>query len=141
MAVKLSSLKTNAAIEAKGIWQDYPDWPGVAFLVSPITLEAYQTARDSELSRLSAEYSDGKVPQRVMSEFLGALAAKHLLHGWRGFDEEYGAPKAYEMLTDHEYRNVVSAVLWCADKVARPKLEFVENEAKNSDAPSAKGSA
>ncbi len=141
MAVKISSLRSDSAAEAKGIWQDYPEWPGVSFLVSPVTLEAYQTARDVELSRLSAEYSDGKVPQSIMSGFLGALASKHLLHGWKGFDVEYTPTVAHEMLTDPEYRALVAGVIWCADKVSRPKLEFVEKEVKNSGKPSAKGSA
>lgn len=141
MAVKLSSLKSDAEIEAKGIWQDAPDIPGVSFLVSPITLEAYQTARDTELLRLSSEYPNGKVPQSVMSAFLGSLAAKHLLHGWKGFDMDYSPVAAHKTLCDPDYKFLVSAVMWCADKVSRPKIEFIEEEAKNSEKPSGKGSA
>ena len=137
MTVKFSSLKADLEREAKGDWIDYEEWPGAAFNVSSLHLPAYQTARDLMFKRLAKIYKGTIVPQTVMSAELGKLYAKHILHGWRGFDVTYSADIALEMLSDPEYRNVVAAVEYCAGKVSDIDVEFVEEEAKNSGKPSA----
>lgn len=137
MTVKLSSLKADLAREEKGDWIEYPDWPGVEFNVSSLHLPTYQVARDLLFKRLAKQFKKASVPASVMTTELGKLYAKHILHGWRGLDVVYSAEVATEILSDPEYRNVVAAVEYCASTVSETDVEFVEDEVKNSEKPSA----
>lgn len=131
MTIKLSSLKTSLTEDAAGEWVEYPDWPGVSFLVSPSTLPAYRAAQSAMLSRF-ARKNAGSLQLDVSAPEYGALYAKHLLHGWKGFDEEYSAERANSMLIDPEYRSITAAVAWCAERAAQVDPDFVENEVGNS---------
>lgn len=137
MTIKLASLKANLAREEKGDWVDFPDWPGVAFNVSSLHLPAYKIARELMFKKFARTYKKEPVPEAVAFATLGALYDKHILHGWRGLDEPYSADMATKVLTDPEYRNVVAAVEWCAAKISDLDIEFIEDAAKNSEAPSA----
>lgn len=137
MTVKLSSLAADLALEARGDWVDYPEWPGVAFNVSSLQKPAYVTERDLMLQRLTRRYRGKAPPPAEIASEVGRLYCKHILHGWRGLDVEYSAEKAIEVLTDPAYRAVTAAVEWCAGQVAQLEVEFVEDAEKNSAAPSA----
>jgi hypothetical protein len=138
MAVKLSSVKVDLERELKGDWVEYPDFPGVSFNVSSLIIPAYQIERDQLLARLTRQYK-GKTPPDVVTSELGKLYHKHILHGWRGFDEEYSRDKAAEMLADPRWRKLVAAVEWCAARISTDEVEFVEDTAKNSAKASATG--
>ncbi len=140
MALKLSSLKADTRRETEGDWIESPDLPGVEFKVSSLLLETYQVERDNLIRKLSKQYNN-KVPQSVVVPEIGKLYAKHILHDWRGLDVSYSRAKAEEVLGDYEYRAVVAAVEWCAAKISETNIEFDEDEIKNSEKPSAKGSA
>jgi len=129
MTVKLSSLKANIGRETAGDWIDYPDWPGVAFKVSSLYLAAYTTARDLLYQRLGRVHKKG-IPNDILMAELGGLFAKHLLHGWRGIDEDYSPERAAEIMTDPAFRDVIAAVQWCAGEVGKTEVEFVEDEKK-----------
>ncbi len=94
--IKLSSIKADLKREYDGVWVDFPDWPGVAFMVSSLRLPAYEAERAVERSRIDAEYPAGNAPPDVLTASAGRLVAKHILHGWRGFDVEYDAATARE---------------------------------------------
>lgn len=136
MTVKLSSVKADLAREEKGDWIEYPDWPGVAFNVSSLHLPAYETARDLLFQRLARTYKKKSVPKQVQITELGKLYCNHILHNWRGLDEEYSPDTALRILSDPAFRNVVAAVEYCAAKVSEIDLEFVEEAEKNSGQPS-----
>ncbi len=137
MTIKLASLKADLDREEKGDWIDYPDWPGVSFLVSSSQKPAYVTARDMMMQRFARQYKGKPVPRDVLLPALGKLFAQHILHGWRGLDVDYDREVAMQTLTDPAYRDVVTAVEHCAARVSELELEFVEDEAKNSVRPSA----
>ena len=137
MTIKLSSLKADLAREASGDWVEFPDWPGVEFNVSSLLLPAYRIERDLMAQRLARRHKGKPVPPNEMTTELGKLYAKHILHGWRGLDEPYSPERASEILADPEYRNVVAAIEYCAAKVSEVDVEFVEEQEKNSSAPSA----
>lgn len=134
--IKLSSLKANLEREEVGDWVEYPDWPGVAFKVSSLHTPAYETARDLLLSRLARIHKLKPIPRAERTEEFGRLYAKHILHGWRGLDVDYSPERAIEVLCDPAYREVVTAIEWCAAKVAEIQVEFLEDAAKNFDGPS-----
>lgn len=135
--VKLSSTKADLDREAKGDWIEAVDHiPGVSFLVSSLLLPAYRIDRDLVGQRLSRQFKGKPIPPDAMQIEIGKLFAKHILHGWKGFDEPYTKQRAEELLTDPSYRLVVSAVEWCAAKMADVDVEFVEDAAKNSERPS-----
>jgi hypothetical protein len=134
--IKLSSLKADLAREEKGDWIEYPDWPGVEFNVSSLHLPAFTVARDLMYQRLARIYKKKPIPETVTTAELGKLFAQHILHGWRGLDVDYSPATAAETLSSPEYRNVVSAVQWCAAKVSDIDIEFVEEAEKNSGKPS-----
>ncbi|MBZ9659773.1 hypothetical protein LB523_12025 [Mesorhizobium sp. ESP-6-4] len=133
--VKLSSVKADLKREADGDWIEALDLPGVEFNVSSILLPAYTVDRDFMLQRLSKQYK-GKAPRDVITTELGKLYAKHILHGWRGFDVEYSPEKALEILSDPAYRVVVAAVEYCAAKIADVDVQYIEDAGKNSERPS-----
>jgi hypothetical protein len=136
MTVKLSSVKADLAREAKGDWVDFPDWPGVAFKVSSLLLPAYRIDRDLLGQRLARQHKGKPIPPDVLTTEVGKLYQKHILHDWRGFDQAYSKELAGEMLVDPEYRAIVSAIEWCAAKIADIDVEFIEDAAKNSERPS-----
>jgi hypothetical protein len=136
MTIKLASLRANLAREENGDWVNFPDWPGVAFLVSSIHAPAYKSAFQIMTQRLSRIYKGKPVPVEEQHEELGQIYCKHLLRGWRGLDVQYSADKALEVLCDPAYREVLAAVGWCADKISELQVEFLETKAKNSARPS-----
>jgi len=136
MTVKLESIKADIEAEERGDWQDYPDWPGVAFRVRSLHYQPYQTERDLLLQRLARKHKGKTPPRAELAQEAGKLYCKHILFGWRGFDIEYTPEKALEVMTDIAYRRIIDAVEWCAERVAQTDVEFIEETAKNSAAPS-----
>lgn len=137
MTVKLASLKADLSREEKGDWIDYPAWDGVAFNVSSLQKPAYTIARDLMFQRLARKYKKKPIPEAVRTTELGKLYHVHILHDWRGFDTAFSAETALQTLTSPEYRDVVAAVEWCAAKVSEIEVEYLEDEAGNSEQPSA----
>lgn len=139
MTVKFSSAKVDLAKEAAGEWVASRAFPGVEFLVSSIQLPAFVTARDLLFQRWGRKYRGQPVPLDVKHDELGKLVAKHILHGWRGFDEDYSPELAESSLRDREFRELLSDIELCAIQVGEADVQFIEDEAGNSDAPSANG--
>lgn len=139
MVVKLASLKADLKREAEGDWIDYPDWPGVSFKVSSTRSEPFITERDLLLKQMAARNKPVALGDPEMARGLGRLYCQHVLHGWRGLDVEYSEEAALETLTDIAYRDVLTAVDWCAQKLSQISVEFVDKAVKNSEAPSAGG--
>jgi hypothetical protein len=137
MTVKLSSLRADIDRETKGDWVEYPDLPGVEFKVSSIHLPAYTTERDMLYQRLQRLHKNKPIPTDTLARELGALFAKHILHDWRGFDIPYSRDTAKEVLSDPAYRDIIAAVQWCAGKISQLDVEFIEDEVKNFEAPTA----
>ncbi|MGY5812004.1 hypothetical protein ACXHXG_30430 [Rhizobium sp. LEGMi198b] len=139
MVVKLASLKANLEREAKGDRIEYPDWPGVFFHVSSTRSEPFVTQRDLFLKQMAARNKPVTPGDPEMARGIGRLYCEHILHGWEGLDVEYSPEVALETLTDVAYRDVLSAVDWCAGKLSQIQVEFVDKTAKNSEAPSSGG--
>jgi hypothetical protein len=137
MTVKLASLKADLDREAAGDWIDFPDWPGVAFNVSSLLKPAYVTARDLLLQKMSRQHKGKPVPLAESTPSVAALYCKHILHGWRGLDVDYSPETALTTLSDPAFRTVMNAVEWCSRHLSIVEAEFVEEEEKNSAAPSA----
>ncbi len=137
MTIKLSSAKVDLTKEDQGEWMPAADLPGVEFLVSSLQTPAFVTARDLLLQRWARKYRGQPVPVDVRHDEMGKLVAKHILHGWRGFDEEYSAEKGEATLRDRSFRTVLSAVELCAAQVGEANIAFVEEASGNSAAPSA----
>ncbi|MGO8093225.1 hypothetical protein [Rhizobium leguminosarum] len=134
--LKLTSLKANLEREKKGDWIPFPDWEGVRFNVSALTVPEYETARGLMFQRVGKNYGDAPVPTEVINAELGALYAEHILHGWEGLDEEYTPDLALATLSNPEYRSVVAAVGWCAQKISQIEVEYTKAEEGNSLPPS-----
>ncbi len=138
MTVKLSSTKADLDREAKGDWIEPVDHiPGIKLLVSSLLFPAYRIDRDLVSQKLARRFKGKPIPPDAMQVEVGKLFAKHILHGWEGFDEPYTKERAEELLIDPSYRLLVAAIEWCAAKMADVEVEFVEDTAKNSDRLSA----
>jgi hypothetical protein len=139
MPVKYSSILADKEREYKGDWVEYPFWKDVAFRVSAINLPAYQTARALMYQELRKKYGKDTAtyPEEEMAANLGALLCDHILHDWRGFDEEYSPELARKDMTSYAGKHLVPAVLFCAEKLGQIDLEFTEELTKNSERPSA----
>lgn len=135
--VKLTSLKADLEKELAGQWMPSLALPGVEFNVSSLHVPAYVTARDLMTMRLARKYKGEPVPSAERTSAIGKLYAKHILHGWRGFDVEYTPETALEVLTNPEYRLVVAEVESCAARLGEPDIEFLRDTEKNSAPPSA----
>lgn len=129
--VKFASAKVDLTKEADGEWMPSRAFPGVEFLVSSIQLPAFVTARDLLLQRWARKYKGQPVPIDLRHDELGKLVAKHILHGWRGFDEEYTPELADKSLRDREYRDLLADIELCASQVGEANVQFVEDEAGN----------
>lgn len=137
MTIKLTSLKADLDRESRGDWIEIPDLPGVSLKVSSQHLPAYKIARDMLHKRLQRKYKGKDVPDDVIISEMGKLYAAHILHDWKGFDEEYSAEAALRILSDPAYRLIISAVSWASERVADVDVQFVEDEVKNSEKRSA----
>lgn len=138
MTVKFSSAKVDLTNESEGEWVPSRMFPGVEFRVSSIQVPGFVTARDILFQRWARKYKGQPVPLDVKHDELGKLVAKHILHEWRGFDERYAAELAEKSLRDREYRELLSDIELCASQVGEANVQFIEDEAGNSVAPSAK---
>jgi len=140
MTIKLASLRVDLEREKTGDWIPYPEWPGVEFNVSSTQIPEFVTARNGMNKRLAKSYKGVDVPESVRTTELGKILAKHILHGWRGLDEEYTPERAYEILSDWAFREVVNAVFYCAALIGQSDAEFVEEAGKKSASNSDGGS-
>lgn len=131
MTVKFSSITVDLEKERNGDWVSYPEWPGAEFNVNSVESPAFKEARDKLMRRLARRYGDKPIPSDGLTKDLGDLYAKHLLNGWKGFDMAYSADAAREALCDPAYRLLTEAVLWCAQRVGRAQVEFLEEAAGN----------
>lgn len=137
MTIKLASLAADLKKEVEGDWIDIPDLPGVALKVRSLQSPAYSVARDLMAQKHRRKYGAKPVPPEAFSRDFGRIAAEHLLLDWRGFDVPYTAEGATEVLTSVEYRALLNHTVWAAAQVGEAEIEFVEDAAGNSDAPSA----
>lgn len=137
MQVKLSSLRADLAKERDGDWVDAPGIPGVSLLVRSTNYPPFVIARDRAEMKLAQKY--GATPSAAedlerldeQNAIDGSLAVEHLLLGWRGFDEEFSAERAAEILGDESYRALRNSVYRAARRVGRREIEVVEQAAKN----------
>lgn len=142
MGLKLSSTRADLDREAAGDWIAYPEWPGVAFKVSSLHAPAYVAARDEAVSKLAREFGQNPPPRERLAELNGDIYCRHILHGWRGIVEDDGSDiaftreKAREILCDPAYREVLTAVEWCAREAGRIRVAYVKEREKNSVRPS-----
>lgn len=136
MTVKLSSLKSDSALQNEGEWVDVPEWPGVSLKVRSLQCRDFRLARDLLQQKLMRKL--GRIPTSAeIDEQSPKLYAKHLLRGWKGFDVEYSEDAAAEILQDPEHQPLREQIFWAASRVGDTDIEFMKEAEKNSDAPSA----
>ncbi|OQP84193.1 hypothetical protein BTR14_20540 [Rhizobium rhizosphaerae] len=138
MTITFASLMIDTEAERNGRWEDYPDWPGVAFKVRGIESEAYRR-RASEIratvAKMSPEaggkYHETETPRNVVD---------NLLLDWRGFDMPFRGDETRRELVKPEYRLFIGAIVYCAAKVSAPGTIEVkkQDEPKPQAAPAPK---
>jgi hypothetical protein len=87
------------------------------------------------------KYGKDPVPQEVQDRDNGKLYAEHILIDWDGFDEPYSKDLALETLTDPAFRELAAHVRYAGMRVGAVDVEFADDSAKNSGAPSAGSSS
>lgn len=135
--VKLSSLRADSEKQKNGDWVDSGSLPGVAYLVRSTNFPPYQIAVNSARMRFQRKYGVKPVPDDVFCETHGRLIVEHVLLGWRGIDTPYTAEVGIDTLTDPGFQNILGDVMACASRVGESEIEFADELAKNSEAPSA----
>jgi len=136
VTVKLTSLKVDLDREEKGDWIDSPDLPGVKFKVSSLHVPAYQIALGMLEQKWARQFPGKPVPPTVRVPAIGKLLQKHILHGWEGFDEPFTPELAADMMSSYGDRTLIAAVQTAAALVSLDQVEFIEEQEKNSGAPS-----
>lgn len=150
MTIKMKSLLIDTKAEREGEWIDIKEWAGLdpdkpweitktaglRFHVRSINDPAYLVARQKMMEDLEARrkgFSDEIIPQDIIDATEGKLLAERLLLGWEGLDEKYSSKAAAELLPMPEARPFREMIIFCASKVGRRKVEFVEGAEKNSE--------
>ncbi len=145
MTIKLGSLAADISKERSGEWVEPKEWPGLnpdkpfepvplpglAFHVRSTLFPPYVTARQAEIERLKKLYPDDQVPGEELARIEGELAVEHLLLGWRGLDVDYSRQMVATIVSAEEHRVLRSMIYWCAGRVGKRAIEFVEAGAKN----------
>ncbi len=140
--LKLNSIAVDLSLEAEGDWVEVAEWPGVKLKVRSIESKDFQNAREQRHAKLAKAL--GRVPyQSEFAPHLAKLVASFILLGWEGIADEnegpieYSQQKAMELLTDPTMRELVTQVIWAANRVGSRDAEFTAAAAKNSEPPSA----
>lgn len=136
MTIKISSIKNNVVAEREGAYIEIPEWPGVSLGVRSTEYAPYKIALDQLVQRLARKYRSKPVDPTERDNEIGGLVAKHILFGWKGFDQEYSEDYASELLRSPEGRDLAKQVLWASGRVAETEIEFVVEAVKNSEPPS-----
>lgn len=135
--IKLDSLKVNIHQEHEGEWIAVKSWPrlgelpGLEFKVRSTNDPEYVTAKANQQIRLAQKYGLDTPPIEEMSRTDGQLAADYLLLDWKGLSEAYSPEFAKSLLISPEGRNVLGMIFWCADRVGKREIEFLEISEKN----------
>lgn len=137
MAVKLSSIRADLQREHEGDWVDIPDLPGVRLKVRAFSYGPYQIAKGLIEQKWARKYGKDPVPPDVSERENGRLYAEHILLDWEGFDEAYSKERALEVLTDPAFRELNAHIRYAGSRLAAQDIQFTEDAAKNSAAPSA----
>lgn len=136
MTIKIASIKNNVAVEREGQYIEIPEWPGVSLGVRSTEYGPYKIALDQLVQRLARKYRSKTVDPEERDNEIGRLVAKHILFGWKGFDQEYTADFAEELIGSAEGRDLARHTLWAAGRVGETEIEFVVEAVKNSEPPS-----
>ncbi|AEI71104.1 hypothetical protein [EBPR siphovirus 3] len=144
MTLKLSSIRADLERERAGDWVD-SRWQGddgkkTRFRVSAKTKPSFKIKSDQLFKKLARTYKDGVIPDDVLTPAIGKLLAEELLHDWEGIDVPYSRETALEYMTDPAYRELVSEVEYCCNKLAQVDIAFVEDEVGKSAKPSGRSS-
>jgi len=147
MTIKLSSLEIDTRAEAEGEWIAVEEWPldpknpynqvplpGLKFRVRSLNDQGYKNARQKAAEELEKQRNSfpGKiVPDDISGEAEGRVIAERLLLGWEGLDMDYAPETAAAVLPKASARTIRQMILWCAGRVGRREVEFVEDAAKN----------
>ena len=137
MTIKIESVLADTDVEQNGMYIEIPEWPGVSLSVRSLELPAYKIALDILVSRFARKYKGKSAPPVERDSEVGKLLAKHILFDWKGFEEPYSEDYALELFSSPKGRNLVKQTMWAAAQVGEIDIEFVEEEVKNSEKPSA----
>lgn len=131
MTIKIESILVDTDVEKNGLFIEIPEWPGVSLGVRSLELPAYKIALDVLVGRFARKYKGKNAPPVERDSEVGKLLAKHVLFGWKGFEEPYSEEYALELLSSPKGRNLVKQTLWAASQVGEVDIEFVEEATKN----------
>lgn len=129
--ISIDSIKVNVDAERNGEFIDIPEWPGVKLGVRSLELPAYKIALDQLVQKFQRRYKSKSVPPDVRDAEIGALVAKHILYGWEGFEQDYSAEFAADLLSAPEGRNLLKQAIWAAGQVGERDIEFTDEAVKN----------
>lgn len=152
MTIKLESLLVDTAVESEGEWIPVEKWqglnkkepytyvslPGLEFRVRSLNSSQYRTAQQrlaEEFDKKRALYEDGVIPAEVADAMHGKVIAQHLLLGWKGLDMEYSPEVAEALLQKPAGRIFREMIVYCAAKVGKRNVEFLQEEEDNLGKP------
>lgn len=133
--MKLSNIKRNVAAEKSGRWIDVklPEFDGVSFKVRGLGNPDYEALK----ARLFETRSPADREKDLSADEIAQLLSETILLGWRGILNDdntplvFDAATAMKLLTDPDYGDFRSAVIWAAQNVGRDRYASAEQDAKN----------
>jgi len=141
--MQLNQIAVDVEREEKGDWVEVPDLPGVSLKVRSLYNKDYQHAQQVAARKMARRYGKQPIPPDVQTKTYARLLSDHVLLDWSGITDENGDAVSYsvefgrDVLADPQYRRLADAVAWAAGVVGEQDVEDLEDDAKNSEAPSA----
>lgn len=133
--MKLSNIKRNIAAEKSGRWIDIklPDFDGVALKVRGIGNPDYEALKSRLVDARAPEDREKDLSAEEIAQLLGDA----IVLDWRGILNDDNTPLAFDratamkLLSDQDYGDFRSAVIWAAQNVGRDRYASAEQDAKN----------
>lgn len=91
--VKLSNIATDSAKQQNGVW--FPFVADMELLIAAAVSPEWRKYVRETLRPRRKEYRAGRIKEAEMRRLMAPGVAKHLLKGWRGYEDDSGSAVPY----------------------------------------------
>lgn len=136
MGLKFSTFRTNPKKEIEGVWVEEDD--GLRLLVAAAENPRYLEEFRKLLKPYAVQFRNGSIKASILETVRKKAAAKTILLGWEGLENDDGSPieysskKAFELF--EESRKFFQIVTNYSEHVQLFQDQDLEEAAKNSEA-------
>lgn len=131
--VSMASLALDVEKQDGGSWEKIPGMEGAELCVRSLDYPPYKLAVAAHNRAHSRKYRGEATIESEAEDYRirGELLARHILLGWRGFDEDYDPTVARARLSSREWQRLREFTVLLAMQVGEREIEFAEKTEKN----------